>query len=127
MKKQNNTTGADHLTMEPEQEKNTILEQSLTDAQETESKLDSGKILDRKQCEDTPFQIVNTDSGAFIAIGNQRISDLMTVEECKKMVEEKTWGLICTTIAIITERVMESIQLEDKARNELYKNDEAYP
>lgn len=120
---QQKKTGEDQIGTEPEQKNGMGLEHTQDYVQETENKLESGKILERKQCENTPFHVVNTESGAFIAIGNQRISDLMTVEECKKMVEEKTWGLICTTIAIITERVMESIKLEDKAKNELSKEE----
>lgn len=112
-------SGEAQTTTEPEQKSTTPLEHGHTSAQEQENKLQSGKILEIKPVEGTPFSIVVIEQGTFISLGNQRISQIMKEEESKLQIYRKDWNLIISLIVMITERVYEQIKLEDKARNEL--------
>lgn len=76
-----------------------------TNAQEQVSNYKSGELVQREHVEGTPFQIITIEQGSFLAVGNKRVTDYTTKEECKRMIEEKGWDLICTVVTIIAEHV----------------------
>lgn len=105
--------------------KNTESQPSPTYALEMENKLNSGKLLEILPVENTPFHILVTEMGHFITIGNKVITEPKTLKACYEMIEDKEWQIIVSLVVTITERVIEQIKLEDKARNQLTKTEEA--
>jgi len=55
----------------------------------------SSELLKVKHMVNTPFTIVTAeDMGSFVAMGNARLTEYMSMEECQSMVIEKDWQLI---------------------------------
>lgn len=70
-------------------------------------------LIEAERMEGTPFTIITaTDKGkeapdgSFIAMGNQRMSELNTYEECVKLVKERDWVLITALAIEMAERVI---------------------
>lgn len=126
------TIGQQLAATESNKEKNTELSNSPNFAVERGNNEDYGnKILDRITIVGTPFTIVRTEENlekSFIAIGNNRITELTTEIELTEKLENKDWDLITSLVIIITERVMAGIKEEDQARyetiNDKYKKEE---
>lgn len=115
---QNTKTGEDQTTMAPEQKNTTQSEHGQTSAQEQESKLGYGKIVEVTKIEKTPFHLVKLEEGkCFITLGNNRISEIQTINEALELINNQGWELITSLVTLVTERVYEAIQREDKARN----------
>lgn len=72
-----------------------------TSAQEKENNENSSIVQKIEQYEDTPFHIGTTTDGCFISIGNNRVSHLMTYEECVAKIEGKDWGLIVSMYYVL--------------------------
>lgn len=68
-------------------------------ANEMENK-ENYSIQNREEIENTPFHLVTTTEGCFIAMGNNRISDITSKEECEKQVQEKNWKLVLIAAAV---------------------------
>lgn len=67
-----------------------------------ETKQESGKIIDFLEIEGTPFKIVVTEKKYFIAIGNQRMTELMdSYNECIEYLEENQWDMTTKLIAFM--------------------------
>lgn len=113
---------------EQEQEKSKEQLNTQSFALETENKEDFGnKILDRIPITGTPFHVVRTNENleeSFIAVGNNRISEIESEIELTERIENKDWNLITSLIICITDKVMQAIKEEDKARNESIKEKE---
>lgn len=120
MQQKSEKTGEDLTGQELEQKKGMGLEQSQSNVSEKENNSKSGKIVDIKKRYGTPFEIVVIEDGekGFIAIGNQRITEPMPVEELDLMINGKDWELITKLVVNITEKVVLAIKEEDIARNE---------
>lgn len=69
-------------------------------------------IIEIDKIEDTPFSIVKTDDEekCFIAVGNKRISELMSEGKAKMRIADKDWGLIVQLIAIVGNGVFEELE-----------------
>jgi len=87
--------------------------------QEQESKADSGKLVQIEKVEGTPFTVVTIEGSAevndtFIAVGNERLTDLGDYEEMKRKIEERDWELIVQLQVFIANKVNEETKLENK-------------
>lgn len=63
------------------------------------------EIIKRNVIHDTPFTIITTDEGSFIAMGRYRVSDLMSEDQCLERILAKDWNLLISAIGIITETI----------------------
>lgn len=85
-----------------------------------ESKEHSSTIKNIERYEETPFGIVETneetENNCFVALGNKRVSQLQTKEECERMIDEKDWTLITQ----LSMHIMEN-QETIKTINDAYK------
>lgn len=71
---------------------------------ETDTKENSSKHT-VEEIEKTPFLLINSDQGYFIAIGNNRLSAVYnTPEEALKTIDEEKWHYVFQIAMIITER-----------------------
>jgi len=89
-----------------------VQEQSLKSAEETDN-LEYSKRITVTPVDGTPFTIINGELGAFIAIGNQRITDVdenKGEEELLEEIKNKDWDLITKTIGVIIELYTKSKQ-----------------
>ena len=93
-----------NTTTKKEQGSMSELLQSQTNA-ENQSSLDYGnenaELYKRTHIEDSPFQIIeltekmeNGRMKAFVAMGDKRLTNYMTVEEAHGKVKERDWDLI---------------------------------
>ena len=71
---------------------------------EKENNLNSGKLVEIEDIEDTPFKLVTTESGSFIGYGNNRLTEIMPSRtECIEILEKKDWNFLGTfIISVIT-------------------------
>lgn len=74
--------------------------------QNKENSLGSYNLNDIERVHGTPFTVVKVPTvkeaqNSFIAIGNARITNLMTGKECMGMILNKDWNLIVSAIDII--------------------------
>lgn len=82
------------------------LSNGQTNAPETENKLLSGNIKETNRIDGTPFTIVTTDNNkCFIAIGNNRVSEIMKHKEAFNMIDNKEWELITNTINVLADHI----------------------
>lgn len=84
---------------------------------ENNKKYGNTQILNREKINGTPFHIITTneehENKSFIAIGNRRVSNLMTYEEAKILINKKHWELIVSLVTVISEAVAYEIKRED--------------
>jgi len=75
-------------------------------------------IVSVEKVEDTPFNIVHVEEEdkAFIAVGNKRISELMSVGKCRMKIAEKEWGLLVQVMAIVSNGVYEELNIENNLK-----------
>lgn len=66
------------------------------------------------QVDNCPFGIVITNKeeveNSFVAIGNKRLTSLISTEECKQLIDSKDWSL---TVQLVM-HIMENKELIDK-------------
>lgn len=87
---------------------------NTTNANEKENKeASSTELISYKEVPNTMFTIVNTTEGSFIAIGSERVTEMMTEGECEEQIANRSWRLI--EMAII------ALMRFDKERQELTK------
>ena len=88
--------------------------------QEQEANTKSGKLVNVERIEGTPFNVVTLgeDEGNemrnFVAIGNKRITELMTNEEAKELIEFRNWDIIVQLIVVVAEELIKENQLNNK-------------
>lgn len=73
-------------------------------AQKQENKERSSELINREPIMGTPFTLINYDNqGWFLTMGKYQLSkaEEYTKDELLKMVKEKDWKLIITTIGLI--------------------------
>lgn len=88
-----------------------------TNASETnENKEQSGKQLIRiDKVPGTPFTVINNDETrtAFIAIGDQKVSEEMGEDEAYTKIEERDWELISNAIIVFAKNVYEAGKMQE--------------
>lgn len=79
-------------------------------AQEKENSSNSSdKIVEREHIENTPFTIITLEKGSFIAIGNKRVTEYTTKQECKNLIFERDWDLIANMVMAMYATMTEMI------------------
>lgn len=69
--------------------------------------IEKNEIISTRTVEGTPFKIIDTEKGAFIGFGRYRVSELTTVEDCRKIIEDKEWELLLSVVnAIVAEEIL---------------------
>lgn len=88
---------------------NTELLQSETSTQEQDGRENSFNVIQvHNNVAETPFRIVETTQGSFVALGNKRLTELKHISECCEMITEKKWELLFGVIALITQIEIDS-------------------
>lgn len=76
-------------------------EQLMAEIQE-EVRNFSEELVMREAVERTDFTIVTVaDKGSFIAAGQNMLTDFMTEDECRQMIENKDWKLIASWVMVL--------------------------
>lgn len=71
----------------------------------------SGKIIENTKVPGTPFTLVDVeDQGTFIAIGNNRVTEMMTREEAEDQIINRDWQLIISLISVVTEAIQKETE-----------------
>ena len=52
------------------------------------------------------FTIVTIDKGSFVALGNKRLTDFGSIEDCKKWVKERDYKFLFNLMATIAEAMV---------------------
>lgn len=64
------------------------------------------------------FNIVTSDKGTFIALGNNRVSEMLSGEiECKSVIDDKDWKLIFNVIAVTANAIIRQKESEKETPN----------
>lgn len=88
-----------------------------------EEKENNSNLCDIRKVDESPFTIVRkNDEGefnSFIAVGKNRLTGMMTEEECERLIEERDWGLITQLAVYVAQKVQEE---GNKTVNDLYKS-----
>lgn len=112
------------LTEKPKTGKQSELLHTQQNAEEQEN---NSNLCEIKKMEGTPFTIVRkNDEGefnSFIAIGNNRLTGMMTDEECERMIEEKDWNLLVQMTVYVASKLQEENhkQIQKEAGDEAAK------
>lgn len=72
---------------------NTELLNTQTSAEVQDSK-QSSQLIERETLDGTPFEIVTTEEGTFVALGSYRLTEFMSKEDAKEKILNKPWDLI---------------------------------
>lgn len=72
---------------------NTELLNTQTSAEQQDSN-QSSQLIERETLDGTPFEIVTTEEGTFIALGSYRLTEFMSKEDAKEKIQKKHWDLI---------------------------------
>lgn len=48
------------------------------------------------------FTIVTTEKGSFVALGQHRLTDFFSSDECKQLIDGKDWLLLVSVILLFT-------------------------
>lgn len=89
-------------------------ENTQTYAEETKELKEnfSEELIKIKHIEGTPFTLINTEMGWFIAMGQARLTEYEeTKERLEKMIEEKDWGLMVSFAARIVDIALKEHKL----------------
>lgn len=93
----------------------------------------SNKIIVNEKMEGTPFRIVGTEQGWFIALGNHQLTEILPErEDAEIIVSTRDWNLILATISaamntkdrIIAEEIQRRRQELDKLIEEKEKEEQ---
>lgn len=79
-----------------------------TQSKET-TKQESSELVKQEEIEGTPFKLVTTEKGAFIAMGQYRLTEVQAEEELRKYVAtmaEMNWEFITAVIGAITKQTI---------------------
>lgn len=85
--------------------------------QNEEDREASSNEFEQENIEGTPFIIVTKENKSFIAIGSNRITDLMDYEEAREMIARKDWELITNTIIRLVKNIEQIDRIENKNIN----------
>lgn len=72
---------------------NTELLNTQTSAEVQDSN-QSSQLIERETLDGTPFEIVTTEEGTFVALGSYRLTEFMSKEDAKEKIQKKHWDLI---------------------------------
>lgn len=72
---------------------NTELLNTQTSAEQQDSN-QSSQLIERETLDGTPFEIVTTEEGTFVALGSYRLTEFMSKEDAKEKIQKKHWDLI---------------------------------
>jgi len=53
----------------------------------------------------TPFELVTTDEGTFVALGHYRLSESMTEDEACRLIVEKDWNFLLSVINVFVNQL----------------------
>ncbi|AXH76379.1 MAG: hypothetical protein [Microviridae sp.] len=67
--------------------------------------LEKYELLKRDRIENTPFEIISTERGCFIGLGQFRLTNFITNQECIEMINDKDWNLLLACINVIFENI----------------------
>lgn len=88
---------------------NNMQEQSNTESNAQENGNNS-QLITRNEIKGTPFDIITTEEGSFLAIGHYRLSEIIIdIKELLRRVEEKDWH---TMINLITATIKAQQRME---------------
>lgn len=79
-----------------------------------EKENNSNSLIKRIEVINTPFRIIETEKGSFIALGDQRLTDYITTKECYKMINERSWELLLTVMTVVYDKIAQLENIADK-------------
>lgn len=88
-------------------------ENSQQNGQKEEHKSTSSKLIEREKVEGTMFDIITTEEGTFVALGENRVSDYIQKEEAIEMVKNKEWQLIEQMAILIAKWVTKEMNINE--------------
>lgn len=71
----------------------------------------SNAIISREKIEDSPFELVTSERGTFIAMGNRRMTEPMEINEARTIIGSLNWNFLLNVI-IGTIKTMQLIEKE---------------
>lgn len=107
----------EYATKQSEQKKKLESTGLLTKNAENDQNKESLNSEIIKQSEYDMFTIIETEHGAFVALGNNRISELCTKSECIEKINNANWNLIFNMICVTTKAYMK-IEEETKLQKQ---------
>lgn len=85
----------------------------LTNVSEKNNSGSNYELIKREQVEGTPFMIITTEHGSFIALGQYRITEDLKKEQLLQMIEDKDWTLYLAAASAITELTIKDKQINN--------------
>jgi hypothetical protein len=94
---------------------------SLTNAEKADSKQsgEHSKLTERVEIENSPIVLIgNSDGDWFGVVGNHRVTDIYgSREQAEEKINRKDWDTITNIIAIIAEKIVDRIMMENIIAN----------
>ena len=98
-------------------EKQQELLSTQLNAENTQNKENSSKILDRRPIKGTPFTSIHTEDKMFIVMGKTRLSkDLEPTEKPEKWLKDNMWDVIGALILDVIEYQLKQIKQEEQLK-----------
>lgn len=86
--------------------KQSTLKDMNTYANENQNKDNSSELVQGlEQVGESPFMLVTTIEGSFLALGEHRVTDMMDIQEAREMVEKKSWALIGALFTVMQNKL----------------------
>lgn len=86
------------------QTKNTMKDESLGNAKETNKQNSNYELIERIEIEDTPFTAIRNDKEWFLTMGKYRLTEpLQSLKEVKENAEKSDWFRVMQIIGIMIE------------------------
>lgn len=85
------------------------------------------ELISQEQIEGTPFKMVKTEEGNFIAIGVKRVTELMDEVETEIKVAElkrQDWKFLLAILSVVTQETVAQLHLDMMKVNEEYAREE---
>lgn len=76
-----------------------------TSTSDAEKKDNSSSLVNKFEMD--IFTIVTIDKGSFVALGNKRLTDFGSIEDCKRWVKERDYKFLFNLMATIAEAMIE--------------------
>lgn len=93
------------------------MQNNLNSAEENHNSNSSKTIIEREQVNGSPFWLIRIDRGWFLAMGEQRLTEVMeTKNEIYLWMDSNRWQLIFNMIATICEIILDRQELEAKIK-----------
>lgn len=112
-------------TTKQKTEKQSELLHTQLNADEQENSFNYGnRLINVKQVEGTPFKIVTKadeeeGKNSFIAIGQNRLTELQSYGKCKMIIQERSWELIMQMIVYIVDKVVNEMEKNNERQSEI--------